>query len=233
MPGMGPITAIIPRKVAVKLGDVDYFVGEFRLSDLAELQGFLDDRFSDPIAHLRERIETTEELPLELERELALIYKRIDAPTQYVYGEHRTNDREFNFLSSVNFLRVALKRYAPEVNMELAEAILAYVKPGQISNLARIVWGSAPVEEIGKLFGWRLRKHRTSIRWTKAIVELVSAYPAYRLEDVYGLTLTEFWALRSGGKERQVGEWEIRGGIAQAAEERRKWWNRLMGKPDA
>lgn len=228
---MGPITAIIPRPSTIKLGTEDYRVGEFRLIDIADLQSFIDDIHSDPIASIRGSIEVD---GIENnEKALALAYKEADAPYRFVYGEYHIRDQQELYLCTLNFMHVALKRYQGGMTLGKIKAIAGSLEPGQLSNLNRIVWATAPVDEIGKLLGMRHRRERNNTTWPKVIVETLGLYPGYTLESLYNLTLTEFWFLRSGGKEKKVGQWEIKGSMKEAAEERRNWWQRIMGKPDA
>lgn len=229
--GMGPITEIISRPYTITLGESDYLVSEFRLIDLADLQQFLNDRHDDPISGLRSRIET--EGIEAIERDLALAYAEADSLYRYVHGEYIAKDPEERLEQAIHFMYVALRRWQPELTPEDIREIASTLEPGQYGKLNRVAWGTQPVEEIGKLLGMTLRQQRSSAQWPKVIVETMAAYPAYRLEDIYKLTLTELFYLRSGGAPRPGPAWRIVGSWKDAAEKQRRWWNRVvLGKTD-
>jgi hypothetical protein len=227
--GMGPITAVIPRPSTIRLGSEDYMVGEFRLIDLADLQAFLDDRHNDPIGWLREDI--ARDGAEAYERELAIAYGEADQPYGFIHGEWNPRDPQERLDQALHFMLIALKQYQPETTVEDVRLIAETLELGQMSLLNRAAWGTAPLDEIGNLLGFKHRKERTSLTWPKAIVETVAAYPGYTLRDVYQLTLSEFWYLRSGGNPKPIGQWEIRGSIKKASEERAAWYKRLMARP--
>lgn len=226
--GMGPITTIIPRPSTVKLGVLDYQVGEFRLIDIADLQQFLDDRHGDPIDYIRAEID--EQGPEEWERELADAYEEADQPYAFVHGEYVPRSQKERLEQSLHFILTALRQYQPEMTYAKVREIAAELEPGQMSKLNRIVWGTAPIDEIGRLLGMVPRRNRLSLSWPKAIVEILSVYSGYTLADVYRLTLSEFWYLRSGGQPKPEGQWEYRGGVGKAAEKRAAWYKRVMAR---
>src|SRR5688500_4734195 len=105
---MGPLTRIIPVPRTVKLGREPYRVGELRLVDIAELQGWLDERWPDPMDAIRDKLPGMDEA----ERRAALLKAHAEAEKgPPVWGDARAEE-EFRCVDGIlTILRVALRRH--------------------------------------------------------------------------------------------------------------------------
>src|SRR4051812_36944254 len=110
---MGPLTAIIPRARVVTIGDRDYRIGEVRLSDLADLQAWLDARWPDPVDGLREQPEGRT-----LERWEAALQDAFDVAEEGppCWGTMRGAVELASVGGTVEVLRVALRHHHPELD---------------------------------------------------------------------------------------------------------------------
>lgn len=220
--GLGPITAIIPRPVKIRLGSEDYKSGELRLCDLADLQQLIDDQIGDPLGHVRERLESEGVESVELD--LADILESTEKPPK-VYGEYRPASVEEAVQLRIMFVKACLQRYQPEISYISARRITALMLPGQFANLERIAWKTTVAEEVGRILGTKNRPSQGGGRnWPKAIVEVAKEF-GYTLDYVYSLTLSEFWYCRSLGKELPENSFDI-----SEAPKRQAWWRSIEEK---
>jgi hypothetical protein len=92
-----------------------------------------------------------------------------------------------------------------------------------LTSFHRAVYGVRPRDAAVDGYEWwegLRRTDSTPIDWPKAVVEVMREYPAYTLEAVGELTLSQFKTLRSGG---EPGRRSLR---THDGESKREAWNR-------
>lgn len=220
---MGPITAIIPVVRRIELAGRLYRVGEFRLIDLAELQFCLEESQADPVEDVFSRLGELEGP----ERHKAIA----DAHEAAVEPPTIWDDRGSAWLDTVEglatLLLIALQRHQ-SIEAEDCVRIANEITPYQLDRLRRIVFGVRSLKVLERLLGLSEPSRRGKpIRWPQLVAEVADAYHTADLPVIYSRTLTEFAALRSGGKVDDEEGRELAPGedLAKAvAEQRRRFY---------
>jgi len=204
---VGPLTAIVPRARIVRLSGKDYRIGEARLSDLADLQSYLDARWPDPAEGLRQQPEG-----MTLEQWEAALQDAYDVAEAGppCWGTLRGAIELASVEGAVEMLRVALRHHHPELTAADVVALVTGTedRPAmtgeEYAELRRAFFRRDPTEEIEGLLGFVHPQQGTPIGWPQAICEVAEAYH-FELRYIYTLTLSEFAALRTGGKPKVSG----------------------------
>jgi hypothetical protein len=208
-----------PAPVPLVLGDVAVLVPELRLRQIADLQVWLRDR-------------TTVVMPEPPGGDDADTWKRYHAAC-FLATEHwppdvfgPEGDRAMATPEGLlELCRVILPPANPALTHEQLIAVVVALATEPLSLLAfhRAVYGVRPRDAAVDGYEWweGLRKtDSTPIDWPKAIVEVMREYPAYTLEAVGELTISQFRTLRSGG---EPGRRSLK---THDGESKREAWNR-------
>lgn len=199
---MKRISCLVDRPREVTLGGRIFLVGEMRLSDLADLQVYLDGLWKDPLEALWPSLDG---LP-EADRRKALldIWDACEAGPM-AYGSPRAQklfDTDGEAL--VEILRVVLTRHQPGMTRE---EIIQVAEKATYPEYARMMRVFRPVETIDELAHLlKLQPVHTggSVTWVKAIMHTCEAYH-WTIDYVMGLTMRQFSAARSGGTPVEYG----------------------------
>lgn len=216
----GRLTEIFPRPRQVTLGGRTYTVGEMTVGDLADLQDFLDRKWEDPLTPLRNRLDAMEEA--ERKKALVAAWKLAEAGPPS-WGDERARALFDAGEGIVQILRVALRRHQPGIDTQVikgpdgtpvkgpdggeiavVEVIAGRMSPDEYFALQRAFWGIDPADEIERLLGVDPGDRGRSIGWPQAVCETCEAYH-WPLAHVESLTLSQFRAVRSGGRPRVRG----------------------------
>lgn len=224
---MSSITAIFPRHREVSLGGRTFRVGELRLSDLADLQDWLDRCWADPLAGLRERLRDMDDA--ERRAALAPAYDVAEAgpPT---WGDEQGRALFATGAGILEIFRVALRRHHPELDAEVVATIAERTTPVEYAALKRILYGVGPLDEIEAWLGLDQGPSGCQVGWPRATSEVAELY-GWSLEYIEGLTIRQFRAARSGGCPRVRGtpvapRTNLKAVVAAA---RRKWLGEMKG----
>lgn len=186
------ITSIFPRPRPLPLGGRTYLAGELTLNQMADLQAYADRAWADPLEGLRDRLGGMEPE----ERRLALVaahgLAEVGPPA---WGWPADDD------AHRHFVLVALAPHNPGFTEADAAFVVERVEPGEYAALWRVTRGVTPLDEIESWLGLdRSGGGGEPITWRQAVVEVCEAYPAYTIEAVGRLTVSQVRALRTGGK---------------------------------
>lgn len=228
---LGPITALVPVPRKVRLGDRDFRVGEFRLIDLAEMQASLDESVPDV---LDEVLEKTEGADAETRRSvLADAYDRLASGLPTIW-----DDRGSEWFGTVEglatFVFVALRRYHPEIQAAEVVDLCLQADPRQIDRMRRICFGVRPLKALERMLGLvPIERPGPGPRtpWTQLVAEVADQYKCADLSVIYQRTLTEFAALRTGGRLADDEEGVEIPDDADMARLAREQFERFHGRP--
>jgi hypothetical protein len=188
---MDRITAIFPRPHPVPLGGRVYLVGELTLAQLADLQAFEDRRWPDPLEGVRDRLGAMD--PESRRAALVAAYDVAEGGPPAWRGP--ADDEGLR-----HFLATVLKAHNPGLTGADVDHAFAEATAAEYAALCRASHGVTPLDEVEELLGVHRRDPGEPIGWSRAVVELMEAYPALTIEAVGGLTISQVRALRTGGK---------------------------------
>lgn len=215
---MDAITSLVPRARRVTLGGEEYRIGEARLSDLADLQAWLDARWPDPLANLRRR---PEGMGLEdYEEALKDAFDAAEAGPP-CWGSPRGMAEFAGAEGMIHFAKVALRQHHPELDGEDVVRIVLGMEGADFGALQRAFWRPSVEDEVYRLLGFPDPASGPAIGWAQAVMETCELY-GWPPREVYALTLSEFAAARTGGKPKVSGIPLEDGLTAAAAIERQK-----------
>ena len=198
---MGPISKILSRPRTVMLAGNPFVVGELTLDDIADLQAFLDAGYPDPIPGLRE---STEGMEAGARRSALLAAYEAAKVGPPCWSDAEGTRRLLADDGFAELVRVALRHHQPSLTAEEIKAIAKHTTFPEYDGLMRALIRSDPREEIARMLGMRNEPGRTVITWPEAIVE-VATMLGRMPHELGSLTLSEFRAVRTGGKPKEVG----------------------------
>jgi hypothetical protein len=197
------ITNLIPRGKPVTLGSRVYLVPEARLSDLADLQAWLDARQADPLDGLAEAADSAPD-PVAADRLLLEALDRADdgGPS---YDSIEGTALLYTTEGKYAFLAIALRRCSPRGHLDLADDP-SPITDAQFDRLRRVFFGFSDAREIHRLlkFPGRGRPNGRLLTWGEAIDGLARSH-GWTYEAIYGLTLSEFGNARRQGRPLETG----------------------------
>jgi hypothetical protein len=199
---LGPITRVlsIPRRVT--LGEREFLVSEFRLCDLAELQGWLDSLEPDPMEGLSERLAAAPTVPARnrLLRDALEAAERGPAVMLDDSSDAALSTPE----GGLRVLAVALSRHHPEVGPKELIAIMGDLRPGQYAKLHRVVMGVDPERAVSRMLGAEPGgEGGKSISWGELIDDLARSHH-WSYETIASMTLSQVINARSHGKKVEM-----------------------------
>ncbi len=210
---MKRITWMMPKKTRVQLGERIFQIGEMRLSDLWELQSWLDERWECPLDSLRGSLASLQ--PLERKRTLRGIWDATqEGPA--TWGSVRARKIFHTGEGIIEQFRVVLKEHHPElcgVDKDGRYPLLEELAE-QVSNLEdgftqfhsmMMAWQPVePLEELASMLGEIPESSGEPVTWVQAVMEVCEVYH-WTIDYVMGLTMRQFRAARSGGKVSEFG----------------------------
>ena len=203
---MNRITTLVPRKTDVQLGNRIFRVGEMRLLDLANLQGWLEDQWEDPLEALRGRL--THLQGKERRNTLGAIWEACEAGPP-VWGTSRANKLFHTAEGIVQTFMAILGEHNPDLTREDIEDIAeetANHPDGwkQYQTMIRAWQPVDSIEELAFMLGMDSGPQGKPVTWVQAVCQTCDAM-GWTIEYVMGLTMRQFKAIRSGGKPKQFG----------------------------
>jgi hypothetical protein len=192
------ITSIIPRPRPVRFGGVVWPVWEATLTDLAELQGWLNDGWADPLDGVEQRLAGGPLEGGERREFLVAAHERAEAGAP-VDG---TPEAEALFATDKGLgvlLCVALRRGTPGLTLgDVAAAALAATAP-EYAKLRRVFFGVSGLKILTEMLLGRPPSNPHSGSWGKAIYGLARSH-GWSVAYVYSMSVTEFTNARHNGE---------------------------------
>lgn len=195
------ITKLIPRARPVSLAGTVYPIWEFRLQDLATLQGWLDDEWVDPLDGVEEALTQGKLSPEERED---LFFEAHEAVEQGppVDGSLAATLKFSTRQGLCAFLITALARSRPAGRVfaysEITH-ILDHMTTPEYLKLRRVCFGASSFRTLTqKLMGYDAPGENSGT-WAESIDEVARSH-GWTYEYIYSLTITEFVNARREGK---------------------------------
>jgi hypothetical protein len=141
--------------------------------------------------------------PAEQRAALLAIYDESEAGPP-VWGESRSAELFSTGAGVLELFRVALRQYQPGLSVDDVLVIAESTSPEQYEALQRAFFWMSSIDEVEQLLGLDDVTAGPRPSWVQVIVE-AATNASCRPCDLYGLTLREFAAIRSGGKRRDRG----------------------------
>jgi len=189
----------IPQRVT--LGGAEYTVYEARLCDLAQIQAWLDDVRDRPLAEAL-RVTADPELT-EPERD-RLLFGALD-PLDGPRPTWRNAEGDAMLCRGeglLAFLAVALHRGQPGMSADDLVGVAGSITPAEFLRLRQVFYGGDPeVALTRRLFAKypaETRARGKPVSWLQAVADFAQTYP-WSLDQILGLTLSQFTLLRNGG----------------------------------
>lgn len=186
-----PITSVLPRKQAVRLGGKPYKVGQLRIGDVALLQGIIELETPNPM----------DSLPLEGDPARPAAMEAAWEAIRQWPPKLGTEEGEAWLLSDVGivaFVWVCLSRSRPKLTRDEAEAIAQGMTRQEYRILRRVAWGTPlwkeAATELGKLDG---EASGPPIDWAEAFRDLADWF-GWTPDQVAKLTTSQWRAYRTG-----------------------------------
>jgi hypothetical protein len=162
-----PITAVMPVARAIPLGGRRRVAHELRISDLAELQAWLEEQVPHPLASIPPAWADPD--PGTRTARLAEAWEAA-ASWPVRFGTARAGELLASAAGRAFFLWLCLRRGSPSFGVVDALALLAEVTPTEWAGLRRVAYGLTPRQEIadelapdespGRMSNWCLSFHR-------------------------------------------------------------------------
>jgi hypothetical protein len=211
---MKRITWLLPKKTRVTLGGRIFLVGEIRLSDLWELQTWLDERWECPLDSLRGSLSDLQEF--QRRKTLRGIWDATqEGPA--VWGSARARKLFHTGEGIIEQFRVVLREHQPELCTmgepgrypdleELAQAVSDQEDGFSQFHRMMMAWQPIdPLEELASMLGELPESSGEPVTWVQAVMEVCEVYH-WTIEYAMGLTMRQFRAARSGGKVSEFGD---------------------------
>jgi hypothetical protein len=223
---MDRITDLLPAPVVVRMAGVDYSVHEIRLSDIRDLQAFLDASVPNPFDAVMAEIAAP---GVDAERRRTLLAAAYDSAEtgSPVDGTDRADAAFATAEGRVFELWVALRRGQPGVPIGTLVDAARTDRPG-VARVLRAFYRVDPCRAIAQMLRTipAVKADSGGSSWVKAIDEL-SRERNWTYEYIYSLTATEFGFARTHGAKRSV-EFELPAdndaALAFAREQRRQYY---------
>ncbi len=198
------ITKIIPVARPVSLGGVNFRVWEFTLRDLATLQSYLDDEWTDPLDAIEERLCDPSLTDAERDdllfpaHELAEQGPPIDGTAEGM-ARYATNEGVIAFLMIA--LRPPERRSEPFGEDETRAVVEVFSKmtSGEYLKLRRLLYGTSTIRTLTRLLMGSDPAGNGEGTWAQAIDEVAQSH-GWTYQYIYSLTITEFVNARRDGK---------------------------------
>ena len=193
-----PITSLIPVARRVSLGGRVFPVWEARLSDLADLQAWLDEEWGDPLGDALASL-GEDASPEDVRSALEAAYHKAEKGPP-IEGEESSFDLFRSPLGVGVFLAVALRRGTPDLSASEIVEIQAAMTDDEYSRARRVFFGVHPLEAANRaLISIPGKRSGSRLSWGEAIDEVARTY-CLTYPDVYAMTITEFTNARRAGK---------------------------------
>lgn len=204
---MKRITHLVPRKTDVLLGDRIFQVGEMRLSDLAHLQGWLEEQWDNPLEATRMSL-----VGLTGKERRDMVSAIWDACMEGppVWGTSRAQ-KLFNTGEGITHTFITiLRQFHPDLTRD--EVINIASATGdhpdgwlQYQSMLKSWQPVEAIEEVAFMLGMdETGPEGKPITWVQAVCQTCEDY-GWSIEYVMGLTMRQFKAIRTGGKPREFG----------------------------
>lgn len=215
------ITTLFPRPREVTLGGRTFLVGEMRLADMVDLQGFLDDRWDDPLAAIRPALAGMDEA--DRKKALRGVYDACEAgPARW------GTEAGWAILATaegiVETFRLCLRWHNPAMSYEEVVAVAEKTAPDEFAALKAAWYRPDPADEVLAMLGLDDGERGGPIGWAQAVCELCETY-GWTLEYARSLTLGQIGAARGCGKPRERGVAAAPGSVRQKQAEVRARMN--------
>jgi hypothetical protein len=209
------ITTLVPRKSDVHLGDRIFRIGEMRLSDLADLQAWLEERWECPLDSLRGSLAGLEEWARK--KALRGIWDATkDGPA--VWGTYRARKMFQTGEGVIEQFRVILREHHPELCQSIdVEGYLHYTKLEELAEtvsnhpegydqfygMIRQWQPMDAIDELAYLLDEVPEPQGKPITLVQSVMEVCEVYH-WTIDYAMGLTMRQFKAARAGGKATEV-----------------------------
>jgi hypothetical protein len=194
-----PITRALPVARAIPLGGSPHVATELQLKDLAELQGWLEEREPHPLDGMPPAWADPEP-ETRLER-LAAAWER-----SATWPARLGTDRAAGLLEGPEgrcfFLILVLRKAEPGFGLAGALDLLPRVTPAEWAGLRRVAWAISPREEIASELAPD-RSPSGGSNWCVSLHRATQAGGGMTYRELGGLYLSQWRLLCSDGKARE------------------------------
>jgi hypothetical protein len=219
---MKRITGLLPRKTSVQLDNRIFQVGEMRLSNLWELQSWLDSKWECPLDSLRDSLASLQDW--ERRKTLRTIWDATEEGPA-TWGSHRARELFNTGEGVIEQFRVVLGQYHPDLcqpddfsDLEVETDGPRYLKLEELAigvsnhpqgrdqfHSMMMAWQPVePIEELASILGEVPEVGGNPVTWVQAVMEVCEVYH-WTIDYVMGLTMRQFRAARTGGKVSDFG----------------------------
>lgn len=193
------ISRVLPRPRLLTLGGATYLVGELRLSDIADLQSWLEGVAPHPLADLPDIDEDPE--PETRRRRVLSCWKAVRGWPP-AYGSDAASIYLNSAAGMIAFLLVVLRRHQPAATAEDAAALASRMSLADWKMLRRTVYaadGDLWKELIAEIDPEYEAYEGKPIDWGEEF-ERISADRGWTYEQIGEMTIGQWRNLHAGGK---------------------------------
>lgn len=198
------ITKLIPRARPVTLAGNTYPIWEFQIRDLATLQGWLDDEWTDPLDAIEAKL-LEDGLTAEQKDDILFDAHAIAEEGPPLDGSPEGDKQLATMAGLCAFILTALSRNRPKDTLytqdEIDEIthIATNITRAEYAKLQRICYGASSLRVLTrKLLGYDAPGEGSG-GWLEAIDDVARSHH-WTYEYIYSLTITEFVNARREGK---------------------------------
>ena len=193
---MSDLTKVIPFAMPVSLGGLTVMVMPLRLREFAQLQAWLNRVVPSPLEDARAAIQASE--GDDRRKLLADVFERsLTWPVRYGSG---LGSQLFGSQAGARFfLAVAMSRADRVFSQAELDAMLGKITPDEWRQLSAILFGSNPIDEVVRMLDPAPDVPSEDLNWAQAFAEVAES-TGWTFEQLADLTLSQWIAIRSGGK---------------------------------
>lgn len=200
---MSILTRLFPQSKPVQLGTRIFQIREMRVSDMVDIQAWLDSQWECPLDALGASLSDVDDG--ERRKLLFGVWDVLEAGPP-IFGSDKANQLLDTWEGSIEVLSVVLNEVEPKLDAfaidalrneitqdQYEEMLTAWRRPDEVYEVARIL-GFLPDEMV----------NGASVTWPEVILSLCEAY-GWTLDYVKTLTLSQLRAIGRGGKPIEYG----------------------------